>query len=223
MISEFGELLAAGGAFLLTHIIPAIRPLRQRLTAWLGLKPYIILYSLLSLAVLGWVGLAYSRSPYEELWMINLASRLVPILLMPLAGLLLVCAISSPNPLSIGVGAKGYDPERPGILRLTRHPLVWSFIFWAGSHVPPNGDVASLLMFGLFFALALVGPLILDFKHKKSLGLAEWQRLAANTSNWRLIPALREIGPWRMLAGLVLYGLVLHFHLAFFGVDPLSW
>jgi uncharacterized membrane protein len=223
MLNEFGELLAAGGAFLLTHTIPAIRPLRQRLTSWLGLRHYIILYSLLSLAVLGWMGLAYSRAPYEELWVITVVARFFPILLMPLAGILLVAAISTPNPLSIGIGANGYDPVRPGILRLTRHPLVWSFILWAGSHIPPNGDVASLLMFGLFFVLALTGPFILDFKHKKTLGLEEWRRLAANTSNWALFAALREIGPWRILAGLVLYGLVLHFHLAFFGVDPLSW
>jgi uncharacterized membrane protein len=223
MISEFGELLTAGAAFLLTHTIPAIRPLRLRLTEWLGVKPYITLYSLLSLAVLGWMGLAYSRAPYEELWLITVPSRFFPILLMPLAGVLFVCAVSTPNPLSIGIGAKGFDPEKPGILRLTRHPLVWAFILWSGSHIPPNGDVASLLMFGLFFFLAMAGPFILDVKNKKSLGLDKWRRLAANTSNWSFIPALREIGPWRIFAGLLIYGMVLQFHLVLFGVDPLSW
>ena len=62
------ELLAALAVFLAVHAIPAIRPLRSRLIGLLGETPYIITFSVISLGLVTWLGIAYARAPYVELW-----------------------------------------------------------------------------------------------------------------------------------------------------------
>ena len=83
----------------------------------------------------------------------------------------------------------------------------------------PNGDVAALLVFGVFLILAATGPKLLDIKRRKTLG-PDWDRLAARTG--RLSPVMiGEIGPWRVLGGIALYAMLLWAHPYVFGVSPL--
>jgi uncharacterized membrane protein len=220
MTQTLSPLYLAVAAFLVTHIVPALKPLRSRLVAWLGERAYLALYGTLSLLVLVWVGIAYAEAPKAPLWHAEGWMRLVTLIIMPAASLLLVGALSTPNPLSIGIGAKGYDPERPGLLRLTRHPLTWAMALWAAAHLAPNGDIPSLIMFGLFLGLALAGPAILDAKRKASLGKERWAELARHTSKGRL--ALSEIGWARICLGLALYLAGVMVHDSLIGVDPLA-
>jgi len=223
------ELILAILAFLATHAIPALKPVRAGLVGWLGERPYLVLYSVLSLATLFWLGFAFADAPYVEIWPYEPWTRWVPVLVMPLACLLLAGALSSPNPLSIAVGKRPFDPARPGIVSITRHPLMWTFILWAGAHLVPNGDLASILLFGLLLGLSLAGPPSLDAKRRAVLGRGEWARRAAATSNIPFAAILRGrvrldwrgIGPQRLLAAVCLYGLLLFGHGAAIGVSAL--
>ena len=59
---------------------------------------------------------------------------------------------------------------------------MWAIALWALAHIPPNGDAASLILFGSLAFLALAGTLALDAKKRRSLGAA-WGTLAGATSN----------------------------------------
>lgn len=222
------DLIAATLVFILAHAIPAYRPVRDALERKMGETPYVIAYTAVTLAIVVWLGIAFARAPFIEVWPFATELRWAPVAVMPFACILLVAGLSSRNPLSVGAGSKGYDPARPGIVAVTRHPLMWAFILWAGAHLVPNGDLASIILFGLLLGLGLMGPASLDAKRRARLGHEEWKRLAADTSNLPFAAVLAGraslkgagIGAWRILGGLVLYGLILWGHEWAIGVSP---
>lgn len=222
------HLVLAVAAFVLSHAIPALKPVRAPLAAALGERAYLAVYSAVSVATLAWLGWAYAEAPYVEVWGYGSWAAWVPVVAMPLACVLVVAGLTAPNPLSISLSRRPYDPDRPGIVAVTRHPLLWGLAVWAAAHVVANGDVASLVLFGLLGGLSLAGPASLDRKRRARLGEAEWRRLAAATSNLpfaavmggraRLRPA--DIGPVRLALGLGLYAAFLLLHEAVIGRSP---
>lgn len=223
------ELIAAVLVFLASHAVPSLKPVRGALVARLGERAFRSLYSLVSLALVVWLGFAYARAPYVELWATRPWMIWVPVLVMPFACLLFVGTLTAPNPLSISASRAVYDPARPGIVSITRHPLMVAFALWAGAHILPNGDAASLILFGLLFLLSLAGPPSLDAKRRARLGEAEWRRLAAPTSSLPLAAVLTGrtrldgagIGLGRLAAALALYALLILAHPWVIGVSPL--
>lgn len=225
------EFLAAIAVFLLAHAIPAHRPVRDALIRWVGETPYVVAYTAVTLAIVAWLGLAYARAPFVEIWPFRTELRWVPLVVMAPACVLLVAGLGSRNPLSLGAGSQGYDPARPGIVAVTRHPLMWAFVLWAGGHLAPNGDLASILMFGLLLGLGLMGPASLDAKRRDRLGPEAWNRLAAGTANVPLAALLAGRAAWRvswigwarLLGGLALYAALLWAHEPAIGVSPLPF
>lgn len=223
------DLLAAVVAFLLTHLIPAIGPVRVALVRAMGRRVYLAVYTAISLGVIFWLAAAFRAAPVMALWPALPWTRWVPVLVMPVSCVLLVAALSSANPLSLAFGRWRYDPARPGIVSVTRHPLMWGLALWALAHLPPNGDGASVAMFGLFAALSLIGPASLDAKARARLGQAEWARLSAATGIVPFAAAAAGrarvdwpgIGLRRVVTGLLLYGALLYGHPWLIGVSPL--
>jgi len=192
------HLAASLAVFVAAHVIPSLPGLRRALVALLTEKGYLLAYSALSIALLVWVDLAYNSAPFVEVWPYREWMRWVPLAVMPVACLLAVTGLTTPNPFSVGPGAKGYDPDRPGILRLTRHPALWAFILWAGAHIPPNGDAAGVMLFGFLFVLSISGPWVVEAKRRKVLG-GDWEGLARNADRMLAVnPLLR--GPHRLMA-----------------------
>lgn len=228
-LTGWGELLAALAAFLLTHAVPARPLIRSRLVAWAGLRAYLIGYSALSILVLGWLIAAAASAPYLELWPREDWQTLVPIAAMPFASVLAVFALTSPNPLSFGPRLSApFDPARPGVAGLVRHPLLWATLVWSVAHVVPNGDLSHVVMFGLFAMLSVGGMVMLDRRKQRSLGIAAWRRLAGKTSNlplaslargWR--PTLTSGGALRFVGGIAVYAGLLATHGLFTGIPLL--
>lgn len=225
------KLVLATLLFIATHAIPAYRPLRRSLVAALGVKIYMVLYSLLSFFAIGWLGSAYFRSPYVELWPLSEAAYWVPILVMPVCCILLVAGATSRNPFSLGAGGDGFDPSRPGIVSVTRHPLMWALALWAAAHIPPNGDAAALILFSVFSGYSLLGPVSIDNRLRARMGVEVWQKLAADTSNVPLAAVLsgktrldwKGIGFARLAGGLLLYAALLLAHEDVIGTPPLPF
>jgi uncharacterized membrane protein len=222
------EFLLALAAFLAAHVIPSRTGLRAQFVARFGEAGYIAGYSLLSLGLLAWLISAAIRAPVIPLWTISLAHYWIALALMLPASMLIVGGAATPNPLSVGFVRGGYDPARPGLVGVTRHPLLWGFALWAVAHVLPNGELVPLVMFGGFALFALLGMWIVDRRKRRQLG-AEWTRLAAATS---VIPfaawlARPEAHRWRPAAfvttvagGTSLYALLLWLHPRVIGPDP---
>lgn len=189
---------AAFAVFLASHAVPARPPVRRALVARLGARGYLAAYVAVSLFALGWLIVAAGRAPVVILWFQQPWMLWVPNLAMPAACLLIAFGVVAPNPLSFGGrGAERFDPDRPGIVGLARHPLLWALALWSGAHVVPNGDLAHVLLFGLFAGFSLAGMPMLDRRLRRRFGPAEWRRLAARSSTLPLAAALS--GRWRPL------------------------
>ena len=214
-------LIIATLVFLGIHVLPstAVRALAVKA---LGEKAWVGLFSLASLAGLSWMVSTYARAPFEALWP---GLRLVPVVLLPVAFVLLACGLMSRNPTVIGQAAslKSEEPAR-GILRVTRHPVMWAVMLWAGAHLLAIGSLQAVVFYGGLLLLAAAGTTLQDARKAKTLG-EEWRRFAARTSNLPFGAILqgrnrfswREIGWWRPAAGLALFALLLYLHPWLFG------
>ena len=214
-------LLLATAAFLLTHFVTST-PLRAPLVKALGEWPYRVLYSLIAAATLVWMIMAYSAAPGAPLWA---GLRLAPAVVMPFALVMVACGYWR-NPTLVGAEKllRSSDPAR-GMIRITRHPLMWAVMLWAGAHILARGDTKSLVFFGGLLLLAGLGTILMDARKKAN---PDFARFAAVTSN---IPFLaiaqgrnhlswREIGWLRPVIGLALYALLFGGHAWLFGARP---
>lgn len=223
--------LTIAALFLLgTHFGIAGTSLRADLIARIGERPYRLLYSLLSIVALVWLVTAWRAAPLLPIWAAGAALRHTALVLMPLAFLLVVCAVTAPNPTVMG---QRPDPDAAspavGILRVTRHPFMWGVGLWALLHLLTNGDEASVLFFGTFLALALIGTFRIDARRTRE-NARGWGVFLQATSNLpfaaiierrqRLQPA--EIGLWRVALALGLYVAFFWLHPWLFGINPIG-
>jgi uncharacterized membrane protein len=207
------NLLAATAAFLLTHFISST-PLRAKLVGAIGEWPYRALYSLVAFVTLAWMIWAYAAALHDHLWQ---GPRWPPYAAMPLAFVLLACGYWR-NPTMVGADKllKSDDPAR-GIIRITRHPIMWAVMLWAASHIWARGDLKALVFFGAFFLLAALGTILIERKKRSN---PDWARFAAVTSNVPFVAIAqgrnrivwREIGWLRPVIGLAAFFAVLAIH-----------
>jgi uncharacterized membrane protein len=216
-----GHLVLAVAAFVAAHSLTSLRPLRHAIEARLGRRGFTIAYSILSTALLVWVVAAALDAPTIVLWTQEPWMRWAPVSAMCIACPLLVVGLATPNPFSLGAAAKRFDPARPGILRLTRHPAIWALALWSGAHLLPNGTLGGVVLFAPLFIMSVLGPRVLDRKRRQSLGLEEWRKLAqplAGPIDWRAMAA--EIGLIKPVAGLALVGVLMALHPLVIGRSP---
>lgn len=210
------SLVIAGVAFCGSHVLLSSTRLRGSLRDQLGERGFLAVYSLTSLVIFAWFVAAYAGAPTITLWPRQEWTALVPVVVMPFATILLVAGYTTRNPTAVGMerSARADDPA-PGILRITRHPVLWAIGLWATSHVIANGDLSSLLFFGALAVLALGGTVLIDRKKQLALG-SNWPRLAEVTSNLPFAALVarrtglrwRDIGLLRITAGLLLYAVL---------------
>lgn len=119
---------------------------------------------------------------------------------------------------------KGELPIR-GMTKVTRHPMLWAFSLWAGSHMVANGDAAHWLLTGAILLTAVNGMVSIDRKRAAQFG-EQWQRFSEKTSIWPLQAVLlgkvqlrwADIGILNILISAILYGVFLYGHEKFLGV-----
>jgi uncharacterized membrane protein len=218
------QLVIATAMFLATHFVPST-PLRAALVKSFGERAYLGLYSLVAFATLGWMVYAYVRAPLEALWP---GLRLVPAVIMPFAFILLICGVLSKNPTAVGQGKLlALDDPAQGILRVTRHPVMWGLLLWAGAHVLARGDFKSLVFFGSFLVLAALGTRLIETRKARERS-EDWKRFSALTSNIPFVAIAQgrntfhatEIGLAKIVFGLILYGGMMLAHPWLFGARP---
>jgi uncharacterized membrane protein len=219
-------LVIATAVFIVTHFLPST-PLRPGLLAILGEKIYLGLYSLMALAALGWMIWAYVRAPYERLW-VGDEFKVWAVALMPVSLVFVVVGGMTKNPSAVRQESAARSMGEPrGILRITRHPLMWGIALWALLHLIARGDAASAVFFGGFALLAILGTVLLDARKSRTLG-ADWVRFAAVTSNVPFAAIIQdrnqfrfeEIGWKKVLIGLAVYAAIFALHPYLFGARP---
>lgn len=219
----WGELALAFTVFFVSHLLPVRPPMRPWLVARLGARGFTIVYSGLSLSILWWLISAAGRAPFVPLWLWAPWQSYVALTAMLGACLVLAFSIGRPNPFSFG-GARNdrFDPRRPGLVRLTRHPLLLALALWAGAHMLANGDLAHVILFGTFAGFALLGRSLIDRRKQKEMG-PRWQRLTGAVGAQPLSAALRltRSDLARLCLGVGLYLALLTLHGPVIGVSPI--
>lgn len=206
------EFFLALAVFLLAHSIPARPAVRGRLVALLGERPYLLLYSLLSLALLVWLIAAALRAPSIPLWPAEIWTWHLSLLLMLPACWLLAGGLALPNPRSVSLSRAPFDPAVPGLAGWIRHPVLWGFALWAGVHLLANGELVLVILFGVFLLFSLAGMKLVDRRKRRQLGEAWSARLGRR---WSLRQLLVTFG-----GGTLLYGALLWLHPWLIGPNP---
>jgi uncharacterized membrane protein len=134
-------LLIAGLAlFLAPHLAPVLPPLRLALVSRAGDRGYRLAFSLASAAGLLMIVLGYAyadRGP--QLFAPLAAARALAPYVMVLVFILLASS------------------HTPSHLRATvKHPMLLGILLWSAVHLGANGDLRGTVLFGAFFAYAVV-------------------------------------------------------------------
>ncbi|MDP6707908.1 MAG: NnrU family protein [Alphaproteobacteria bacterium] len=225
------SLVLAAILFLAIHALISGTRARDAIIARIGEKPYLGLFSLASLGAVVWMSIAYAGAPYIELWSATIGARHTALVLMLPALYLVIAGGATPNPTATGAaGLLERERAARGILKVTRHPMMWGFAIWALAHLLANGDLAGLIFFGSFSLMALFGPHLIDAKMARNKG-ASWRRFADETS-WLPFQAmlqgrtrlgLGDIAWWQLVLTLVLYlAILLWLHEWVIGVPPIA-
>jgi uncharacterized membrane protein len=230
LLMGWSELILVFVLFFLSHVVPVRPTIREWLIRHNGKAIYLAAYSVLSIFLFGWLIVAAGRAPYVAMWQFSPWQIWVPNIAMPIACVLFAFGTAAPNPLSIASSnSEAFEPDHPGIAGVTRHPVLWAAVLWAIAHAIPNGDLAHILLFGLFGVFSLLGMLAIDARNRRVLGTAEWGRLSHNTSlvplaplvggSWR--PSFGEINWLRLAAAFGIYLGLLALHRPVIGASPL--
>lgn len=219
-----------GLTFVGSHFLMSLAEVRGPLVQRLGESGFLGVYSLVSAVLLVLMVLAYGEADRSIYWWYPEPMHAsIAIGVMWFATVFIAGSFMAPNPSSVGMGDKAKEGPQ-GMLRVTRHPLLWGIGLWAFAHVLANGDVSSVMFFLSFGVLAVVGALVLDRKKASQLG-SDWTSFMTQTS---LVPfaailggrtqfAARElVGP--LLVGSLVYAGLYWAHEWLSGVDlPIPW
>jgi uncharacterized membrane protein len=220
------QLIVAALVWIAIHLGLAGTALRDVVVRRIGDQTFRGLFSVLSIVALIFLVWAWSASATTLLWVAPDWLRWILALAMLPAFVLFVASVNGRNPTMIGPGETVSQPPR-GMIRVTRHPMLWSFAIWGAVHIFGNGDTASVLFFGAFLVTALAGMPSIDAKLARR-DLNAWQALSAATS---IVPfvaiaqgrnrfVLNEVGWLNPAIGLLAWIVILAAHPWLFGVSP---
>jgi uncharacterized membrane protein len=181
------NLVISAIAFIALHRIVSGSPARGFFVARLGEPAFQRLFGLATIANLAWLGFAYAQARSPEattpLWSMSLTLLYLQMLVQPVALILVVLGVATPNPGTVGQEAVADKPDAVnGILRVTRHPFLWGIALLAAGHLAVGPTLRNLVMFGAIAFVALAGTLSIDGKKRRAIG-AKWTAFAAETSN----------------------------------------
>ncbi|MCY7354254.1 MAG: NnrU family protein, partial [Lysobacter sp.] len=214
MTPELASLIAAAIVWIFVHIGIAGTALRGRVVQLLGEAGFRLAFSLLSVANIVWLGLAWGAAgPVRVLWHAPQWLVVACMLVMVPAAILLVGSVTTPNPTMVG-GHRALKTDTPavGILRVTRYPMLWSFALWAATHMIITGTLSGAIFTGAFLVVAVAGMFSLDAKYAKRVP-ERWAAFAGVTSIFPFAAigqgrnrfVFGEIGVWRIAMGVVLW------------------
>ena len=150
--------------------------------------------------------------------------------IQPLAGARIQdCADARPfGSEEASVRADGFEEQTERSGRIENRVVVQvAHAFGKALHLAANGDEASVIFFGTFFALSLAGTFSIDAKRKRKLGTA-WDAFASKTSNIPFAAVIAGRGQlhlgesfgWRFWVATILFLAILFAHARIFGVSP---
>ena len=178
-------LLSGLALFFGVHTIPMFPSFKASLQFRFGTMPFKGIYSLISLAGFILILLGMFRAEFRPVFVPPAWSPLLANLAMPVSFCLLVAA---------------YVPNN--FRRVIHNPMLSGVLVWAVAHLLANGDLASILLFGLFGAYAVID--IISVNRRSPADIPARQ------------PLMKDI--LVLVIGFAAFWTVRYFHVALFGV-----
>jgi uncharacterized membrane protein len=178
-------LIAGLIVFFGVHVVPMFPEFKGSLQSRFGEMRFKGIYSLVSLTGFALILLGYSQAEFRPVFSPPVWAPLIAYLTMPISFCLLVAA---------------YVPNN--FRRVIRNPMLSAVLIWALVHLIANGDLASVLLFGLFGLYAIVDIISVN------------RRSPAETPAKQ--PLLKDV--LVLAIGFAAFWIVRYFHAALFGV-----
>jgi uncharacterized membrane protein len=223
------QVIAAATAFVGTHFLLS-HPLRAPIVKAIGAGGFMILYTLVAFATLGWLATAYRVAPASPpLWNVGEGIWGPVTLVMLIASILLMGSL-------IGNPALPGPPDRVaetpavarGVFAVTRHPMLWAFALWGLCHIAVYPIAANITVAVAVIVLSLVGAALQDAK-KEALQGESWRAWEAKTSYWpfaAIASGRARFGGFRphdIAGGVVIWLVATWAHLPIAGVAAGVW
>lgn len=191
----FSAILFVGTHFLLSHA------LRAPLVRVVGEGPFRGIYSLVAIVTFGLMIFFYRKIGDEPpLWPVGEAVWLIGTLLMWFGSILFVGSFFG-NPALPGARRPSRGPG--GVLRITRHPMMWGFAMWAIVHLLTVATPKALVLDGAILFLALAGSVMQDRKKQRLMG-ETWHEWSAQTAFVPFTRGLASPGLFALIGGTAL-------------------
>ena len=222
-------LIGAAVFFLALHLLVAGTRLRDAIVRVIGEQPYLGAFSLASLCGIVWLAISYNNATEagsDVLWDLGPGVRHLGTIVVGVAILFVVSGLLTPNPTAVRQEAAAAR-EATGILRITRHPFLWGAALWAAFHLAANGDAASVVFFGTFLVLAVMGTFSIDAKRARKMTTG-WIEFAGRTSNVPFVAIaagrnslkVGELLTYRQAVAVAVYLILLFAHAWLFSASP---
>jgi uncharacterized membrane protein len=224
MTEQQWYLIMASAAFVGSHLVFSHPPIRKPLREKFGKFGFFIFYSLTAGAALTWMVPSYGNASRTLLWEAPTFFRHGSLTVMLIAIFLIICGATTPNPGMMGMEKSGLGKGPAGVLKITRHPVMWGVALWAISHAIANGYIEGVIFFGSLALLALLGASHIDYRRTKQYG-DQWRNYMAITSHVPFAAILggrtrvdrSEFKWWQTLLTVAIYAGILIGHENFFG------
>lgn len=180
--------------FLATHLVRVVAPgFREAMVDRFGLGPWRAVHSVFSIGALAVLIYGYSVAPVINIFFPPTGMAHLALTLMLLA---MICLVA-------GLLPSGYIALR------AKHPMVLAVKIWALSHLLANGDLASIILFGMFLAWGVI--LRISLKRRQRAGEIELRPFVSG--RYDLLAVLLGVGVW--------LAFIVKLHELLIGVAPL--
>lgn len=221
---QLAELIGAAVTFVGLHLALS-HPLRGAVKGLVGSGGFRAVYSLLALASFAWMVIAFRAMDANAVplwdgtkpvaWVLASAITLI-------AAVLLVGSFRG-NPALPNPQARAMAKERPqGVMRVTRHPMMWGIALWALAHVLVSPVPRVIVLCAAIAFLALVGARLQDAKKDDQLGTA-WGRWMDRTTFLPRLTRLHKAGPVALGGGVIFWVAATWMHVWLAGIPAGVW
>ena len=215
------SLTAASIAFVGTHFALS-HPLRAPIAGRIGEGPFLGLYSLVALAMLAWMALAFRAAPAPDLPGSGAIGWAVASVLTVVALVLFTGSLRGNPALPSPGKAPDMPSEATGVFAVTRHPMMWGFALWALAHAILFWSWRTMIVTAAIGVLALLGAHMQDHKKERLLGEA-WAQWKAKTSYWPRWGKLLSAGWGLWLLALAAWLVITYVHIGAAGAPAGVW
>ena len=176
--------VTAAAAFVGSHLVLA-HPLRRPMIGAVGKRGHALIYSLVAIVTIAFLGAAYRAAPAgPPLWPVGTVFRVTVTVVMLLAAVLLMGSLVRNPAMSDAATAPAAAPASSrSVFAITRRPMMWSFLLWGLCHAAIYPIAANLVPAAAIAGLALGGAVLRD--RKKAVLMPEvWRPWQSQTSFW---------------------------------------